>query len=95
MENPHSIDSVPIPADRARHILDVEGRSGSHRFGTDTPGKTEFRANWSDGDILDAIRQVAGPGVVDRPAYRDGELVIVGEVNGVKIEVVVQPNGEV
>ncbi|RSK32082.1 hypothetical protein EJA01_12660 [Rhodovulum iodosum] len=95
MENPHSIDSVSIPEDRARHILDGEGRSGGHRYGTGIPGKTEFPATWSDNDILEAIRQVAGTGTVDRPAHRDGDLVVVGEVNGVTIEVVVQPNGEV
>lgn len=95
MENPHSIDSVSIPEDRARHILDGEGRSGGHRYGTGTPGKTEFPASWSNDDILEAIRQVAGTGTVDRPAHRNGDLVIVGEVNGVTIEVVVQPNGEV
>lgn len=54
MENPHSIDSVSIPEDRARHILDGEGRSGGHRYGTGTPGKTEFPAGWSDDDILEA-----------------------------------------
>lgn len=95
MENPHSIDSVSIPTDRARHILDGEGRSGGHRFGTGTPGKTEFPASWSDDDILDAIRQVAGTGTVIGPAHREGDLLISGEVNGVTIRVVVQPNGEV
>ncbi|MGV6847478.1 MAG: EndoU domain-containing protein [Marinibacterium sp.] len=95
MENPHSIESISIPEDRARHILHGEGRGGGHRYGTGIPGKTEFPANWSDDDILEAIRQVAGTGTVDRPAHRDGDLVIVGEVNGVTIEVVVQPNGEV
>ena len=95
IENPHSIDSVSIPEDRARHILDGEGRSGGHRYGTGIPGKTEFPATWSDDDILEAIRQVAGTGTVDRPAHREGDLVVVGEVNGVTIEVVVQPNGEV
>jgi hypothetical protein len=95
MENPHSIDNISIPEDRVRHILDGEGRSGGHRYGTGIPGKTEFPASWSDDDILEAIRQVAENGTVDRPAHRDGDLVIVGEVNGVTIKVVVQPNGEV
>lgn len=95
MENPHSIDSVSIPEDRARHILDGEGRSGGHRYGTGTPGKTEFPASWSDDDILDAIRQVAGSGTVIGPAHREGDLLISGEVNGVTIRVVVRPNGEV
>ena len=95
MENPHSIESISIPEDRARHILDGEGRSGGHRFGTGTPGKTEFPESWSDDDILDAIREVAGNGTVDRPAHRPGDLVIVGEVDGVTIKVIVRPNGEV
>ena len=95
IENPHSIDSVSIPEDRARHILDGEGRRGGHRFGTGTPGKTEFPETWSDDDILDAIKEVAGTGTVDRPAHREGDLVIVGEVNGVTIKAVVQPNGEI
>lgn len=95
MENPHSIDNISIPEDRERHILDGEGRSGGHRFGTGTPGKTEFPESWSDDDVLGAIREVAGNGVVDRPAHREGDLVIAGEVDGVIIEVVVQPNGEV
>jgi len=95
MENPHSIENVSIPEDRARHILDGEGRSGGHRFGTGTPGKTEFPESWSDDDILDAIREVAGNGTVDRPAHRPGDLVIVGEVDGVTIKVIVRPNGEV
>jgi hypothetical protein len=95
IENPHSIEGISIPEDRARHILDGDGRSGGHRFGTGILGKTEFPASWSSDDIMEAIRQVGGTGVVDRPAHRGGDLVIVGEVNGVTIEVVVQPNGEV
>lgn len=95
MENPHSIDNVSIPEDRARHILDGEGRSGGHRYGTGTPGKTEFPVSWSDDDILDAIRLVAGSGTVIGPAHREGDLLITGEVNGVTIRVVVRPIGEV
>lgn len=59
MDNPHSIETVSIPEDRAKHIPDGEGRSGGHRYGTGTPGKTEFPAAWSDDDILEAIREVA------------------------------------
>ncbi|WP_395007081.1 EndoU domain-containing protein [Cypionkella sp.] len=67
----------------------------AHFYSAVDTGKTEFPASWSDDDILEAIRQVAGTGTVDRPAHRGGDLVVVGEVNGVTIEVVVQPNGEV
>ena len=87
--------SISIPEDRARHILDGDGRSGVHRFGTGIPGKTEFPASWSDDDILAAIRQVAANGTVIGPAQREHDLLISSEVDGVTIEVVVRPNGEV
>ena len=80
---------------RARHILDGEGRIGGHRFGKGTPCKTEFPQTWSDDDIVDAIKQIAGTGEVIGPAYREGDLLITGEVERVLIEVVVTPNGEV
>ncbi|MEM7490592.1 MAG: EndoU domain-containing protein [Pseudomonadota bacterium] len=95
VENPHSRDSVFIPEDRARHILDGEGRSGGHRHGTGTPGKTEFPARWSDDDILEAIKEVAGTGAVDRSAHREGDLAIVGEVDGVILKAIVKASGEV
>lgn len=95
IENPHTIETVFIPEDRIRHILDGEGRSGGHRFGTGIPGKTEFPASWSDDDILEAIRYVAGTGVVIGPAHRKNDLLISGEVNGVTIRVVVRADGQV
>ncbi len=57
--------------------------------------KMEFPADWSDDDILEAIREVVGTGVVDRPAHRSGELVIIGEVDGVVLATIVKPNGEI
>jgi SPP1 gp7 family putative phage head morphogenesis protein len=95
MDNPHSVEGVSVPENRARHILDGDDGGGGHRSGTGRPGKTEFPATWSDDRILDAVREVAGTGIADRPARRPGELVIVGEVEGVTIEVVVRPTGEV
>jgi len=95
IENPHSIEGISIPENRARHILDGDGRSGGHRFGTGNPGKTEFPASWTDAEIIEAIRQVAGTGTVVGSAHRVGDLLIGGELNGVRIRVVVQLNGEV
>ena len=95
IENPHSIEGISIPENRARHILDGDGRSGGHRFGTGNPGKTEFPASWTDAEIIEAIRQVAGTGTVVGSAHRVGDLLIGGELNGVRIRVVVRPNGEV
>lgn len=90
-----NIISTPIPEDRAKHILDGDDFGGGHRAGTGVPGKTEFPMDWSDEDILEAIKEVAGTGIIDRPARRPKEYVIVGEVNGVTIETVVKPNGEI
>lgn len=95
MDNPHSIETVSIPDDRAGHILIGDATGGGHRYGTGKAGKTEFPRDWTDQEILDAILDVAANGRADRPARRPNELVIVGEVRGVVIEAVVKPNGEV
>ena len=93
--NPHTADSVRVPEDRARHILDGDRSGGGHRSGTGKPGKTEFPPGWSDAAIVAAIETVAGTGTVKEPAHRRGELVISGVVDGVTLEAVVKENGEI
>lgn len=42
------------------HILDGDGpTSGGHRFGTGTPGKSEFPQSWSDQKIVRVISDIA------------------------------------
>lgn len=93
--NPHTTETVRIPDDRAIHILDGDATGGGHRSGTGAANKTEFPPSWTDEKILDAIREVAGTGTVVGPARRPDELLISGEVDGVQIEVVVKPSGDV
>ncbi len=95
MVNPHTEETVSIPEDRKIHILDGDTTGGGHRSGTGLPRKTEFPPGWTDEKILDAVREVAGTGTVDKPGIRHGELEIVGEIDGVRIRVVVKENGEV
>ena len=95
LQNPHAPETVDVPEDRARHILDGDRSGGGHRAGTGKPGKTEFPADWDDDDIVAAIKTVAGSGTVKEPAHRRGELVITGVVDGVTIEAVVKENGDV
>jgi SPP1 gp7 family putative phage head morphogenesis protein len=93
--NPHSVETVRIPDDRAIHILDGDSTGGGHRSGTGSANKTEFPPNWTDAKILDAVREVAGTGTVEKPARRPGELEIIGEVDGVKIKAIVKANGDI
>ncbi len=82
-----------ISPDRATHILNGDNTGGGHRAGTGRPGKSEFPDTWSDGKILDEISKVAKNGIIDRNAGRPGEVIKVGVVDGVEIEVVVKQDG--
>lgn len=53
------IDALFIPPERAIHILDGDATGGGHRYGTGSPGKTEFPASWDDGKITGNILSVA------------------------------------
>ena len=50
-------DSIRLPPERVRHILDGDRWGGGHRHGTGRPGKAEFPASWDDeqtiGHIMD------------------------------------------
>ncbi len=48
-----------MPTGRAIHILDGDATGGGHRYGTGTPGKTEFPASWDEDKITDSILSVA------------------------------------
>lgn len=72
-----------------------DSTGGGHRAGTGAPNKSEFPSSWTDEKILDAIREVAGTGAVEKPARRPGELEIVGAVDGVRIKAIVTANGDV
>lgn len=66
------------------HILDGEGNDrGGHRYGTGTPGKTEFPQTWSDGKIEDTLSDIVtdpktqwgapdGRGYIKADAHIDG-----------------------
>lgn len=53
------IDALLIPPERAIHILDGDATGGGHRYGTGSPGKTEFPASWDDEKITGNILSVA------------------------------------
>jgi hypothetical protein len=60
---PGGHDGLPLASrtltGRAIHILDGDATGGGHRYGTGTPGKTEFPASWDDEKITDGILSVA------------------------------------
>ena len=53
------LDALRIPPERAIHILDGDATGGGHRYGTGSPGKTEFPASWDEDKITDSILSVA------------------------------------
>jgi hypothetical protein len=53
------LDALRVPPERAIHILDGDATGGGHRYGTGTPGKTEFPASWDEDKIIESILSVA------------------------------------
>lgn len=86
-----------ITAERATHILDGDpppSSGGGHIAGTGKPGKTEFPLGWGRPLILSNVQDVArNP---DQPPEKDGDRwVAYGVRDGVRIKVVLEPDGEV
>jgi len=53
------LDALRMSPERAVHILDGDATGGGHRYGTGSPGKTEFPASWDENNITDSILSVA------------------------------------
>ena len=86
-----------IPDGRRRHILDGEVQgdsySGGHRYGTGSPGKTEFPQDWSDDKIIGSIRDVVNDPSSDRKPAGGDRIAVTGRRDGVDILVIVRPDG--
>ena len=83
-----------IPADRRWHILYGDATGGGHPW-PGHPGKTPFPRDWSAEQILQAISEVASDPTSVRSEGRFGRLVIIGLRGGIKIRVIVDPDGTV
>ena len=53
------LDSLHVPPERAKHILDGDRWGGGHRHGTGRPEKTEFPSGWDDEKIIGHVLNVA------------------------------------
>ena len=87
-----------ITPERAKHILegDRSRNSGGHRHGTGLPGKTEFPEHWTDQDIIDGIEDIYLNGEIDEDLPDlEGGSGFIGEHRGIRIEVVVDEDGQV
>ncbi len=89
------LDSLHVPPERAKHILDGDRWGGGHRHGTGRPGKTEFPADWDDEKILGHVLRVArAPD--DPPVFQANRRWRVhGYRDEVGINVVIQPDGRI
>jgi hypothetical protein len=86
-------DSIRLPPERARHILDGDSWGGGHRHGTGRPGKAEFPASWDDertiGHIMDVARHPDA-----RPVWQPNHRWrLQGERDAVAVTVIVKPDG--
>jgi filamentous hemagglutinin len=83
---------VTNAADRMAHMIYVDGpNSGGHLSGTGNPGKTEFPLAWGENGIRNAIAQIVQSGRTIGPARNAGSVQMEGVVDGVTIQVIVDP----
>ena len=88
------LDAIRVTPERARHILDGDANGGGHRYGTGSPGKTEFPPHWDDETVIDVVTVVARtPESVHQ--QHNGRWKALGEFDGVGVTVIVQPDGEI
>lgn len=89
-----ALDAVHVPPERMAHILGGDSTGGGHRHGAGRPGETEFPAAWSDQKIMDSLISVAlSPDSAH--LQRNGRWRTEGSRDGVKLVVVVRPDGHV
>ncbi|MCA1227316.1 EndoU domain-containing protein [Saccharopolyspora sp. 6M] len=87
--------SVHITAAREAHVLGGDRTGGGHLAGTGAPGKTEFPAEWDRELILNNARSV-GRNPDQPPVHEpDGRWLVNGVRDGVRIVVILDPDGSV
>jgi hypothetical protein len=80
------------------HILygdELNPRSGGHLHGTNRPGKTEFPRDWGEDMIAREVADVARRPDRTPVEQFNGTWVANGVRHGVRIEVIVRPDGTV
>lgn len=88
------LDALRMPPERAIHILYGDATGGGHRYGTGTPGKTEFPASWDDDRIVLATTFVASsPENVHQQWNQRWNA--RGEFDNVRITVIIEPDGTI
>ncbi len=95
-DHPHP-DAVHLTAAGRTHILDGEGDglSGGHLSGRGIPGKSEFPPSWSgDRIVATALALARAPDVPPVPG-RDGCWLVEAVRDGVRMRVVVAPDGTI
>jgi Bacterial EndoU nuclease len=95
-QNRPSLDALRVTPERLTHILDGDSTGGGHRHGTGKPGKTEFPADWDDGQIADTLVDVARrPGLAPGHQEWNDRWVARGTRDDVEIVVVIARDGRI
>jgi hypothetical protein len=88
------LDALRMPPERVIHILDGDATGGGHRYGTGTPGKTEFPASWDEDKITDSILSVArSPDSAS--LQRNGRWKAEGVRDDVMLAVIIMADGRI
>ncbi len=93
-----TLAAVPLSWSDRMHILygdELNPRSGGHLYGVNRPGKTEFPRDWDEGMIAREVADVARRPDRTPVEQFNGTWVASGVRRGVRIEVVVRPDGTV
>jgi hypothetical protein len=88
------LDALRLPPERAIHILDGDATGGGHRYGTGSPGKTEFPASWDEDKITDSILSIArSPDSAS--LQRNGRWKVEGVRDEVALAVIITTDGRI
>jgi hypothetical protein len=81
--------AIALDQKAIEHILHGDGRGGGHLYGTGTPCKSEFPANWGQDKILETTRRIAANDNLNWKNQENGYRVAEDFLEGVKVRVVV------
>ncbi len=93
-----NLDSLHLPDERARHIVDGDGpgtKGGGHRHGTGRPRKTEFTKDWSDDKIVSMVQDIARNPDVALWLESTSRWRVKGDRDGVRVNAIVLPDGKI
>lgn len=86
-----STADVSLSEARAVHILYGDESGGGHLYGTGTPCKSEFPADWNEDKIIQTTKHIAANDNLNWRQEHNGYFVTENMIDGVNVRVVLDP----